>query len=517
MKKFDFCIYGGTPAGIIACVTAARLGKKVALVEPSSQVGGMMTSGLNATDAVGKSWITGVSREYFIRARMHYGTRYLPSRIESKVSANIFEAMLSDPRIEVFKDTYITDKLRGGQHILKVSLSNGEIISAKWWLDATYEGDLLHIAGVAYRAGREPRTEFNEALAGRLTTKSMFPWKNSIQLAPRINGQLRPFIEEYDPATIGSADDRVQSYCIRPTLTNINIPDLKTPITKPEDFDFSTFDLFREMSQHLPNAVVRSRWHQNMGTTFKSGFFNLAEVPQGKWDMNSGPLAPINNPFLTKGWLDASFEKRKDIAEQFRRYTQAILYFIQNDESVPKPVRLFFSDFGLPADEYTDTGNLPSAVYVREGRRLSGEDTFTQHHIEGGGVDDCEAVCEGRYFLDCKPVVWRENQKGNNIVREGMFFSPSEPLKYSIPSWVMLPKRNDVLNLMSLCAVSASHVAFGSFRMEPIWMEIGNVAPIIAHLADERRLFPHDVDAKSVREIRDRDLMLFRENDVVAA
>ncbi|EPX75559.1 FAD-dependent oxidoreductase [Salipiger mucosus] len=514
LKNVDIAIFRATPAGIIAAVAAARLGFSVTIVESGPQVGGMMTSGLNATDAVGKSWITGVSREFFIRARMHYGTHFLPSRIESKVAGAIFRTMLDEAGVEVLRDTRIEEVRRSGRTISQARLSDGTVLAADWWMDASYEGDLMAMAFVSYRLGRESRDEFDEPWAGRQRSRSLLPWGGGRRISPKVGDSFRPWVDPPSNLPLGSADRRVQSYCIRPTLTNINVPHLRVPIERPEDFDFSAFDIFRELARDLGSAAVRSTWHRNMGTTFKSAYFNLAELPNGKWDMNSGPLAPINNPALTDGWAEASHETRAGMTEAFRRYTQAILWFIQNDPAVPVAVRAFFSDFGLPGDEYTDSGHLPPEVYVREGRRLMGENTFTQHHVEGGGVGKDEEVCEGRYFLDCKPVSWMANREMTNVVREGMFMSGGEPLRYSIPAWVMLPRRGDTTNFFALCGVSASHVAFGSFRMEPIWMELGNVAPIIAWIAGQRGCLPHEVDPAAVRRVREQRFTHLFENDL---
>lgn len=502
LKTVDMVVFRATPAGIIAAIGGARLGFGVTVVESGPQIGGMMTSGLNATDAVGKNWITGISREFFLRARDHYGTQFLPSRIESKVSARIFADMLSEASVEVLCNTRIEGVRRKGTRITQARLSDETVLAADWWMDASYEGDLMAKGYVSHRLGRDSRDDYNEPWAGRQSPRSLLPWGGKRRIAPKVDGSFRPWVLPPIDTPLGSADRRVQSYCVRPTLTNINVPHLRAPITKPEDFDFSAFDMFRELATGLESGAVRSVWHRNMGTTFKSAYFNLAELPNGKWDMNSGPLAPLNNPALTEGWIEASDERRARMTEDFRRYTQAVLWFIKKDPATPSAVRAFFSDFALPADEYTDSGHLPPDVYIREGRRLLGESTFTQQHVEEGGVPDDQAVCEGRYFLDCKPVVWSANREMTNVVREGMFMSSGHPLRYSIPAWVMLPKRTDTTNFFALCGVSASHVAFGSFRMEPIWMEVGGVAPIIAWIAGQRGCLPHEVGPETVRRTR---------------
>lgn len=501
--NFDFAVYGATPAGIMAAVSAARLGMGSVIIEPSKYVGGLMTSGLNATDSVDTDVIRGISREFFDRVSRYYGTEYLAIRVESKVAEKIFLQFIEEEGVTLLRDSEIVSVARDGSSIISAILRDGQRIDAKWWVDATYEGDLLEKGGLSYAVGRESQSAYGEEWAGVQKAKSFLPWGTSVKISPKKDGKYLPYVSPYNPAPIGSADKKVQSYCIRVTLTN-NIRN-RVPLTAPDDFDFSQFDIFRKLSQSMARAAVRSTWYPKLGTTMKSGYFNLAEIPNGKFDMNSGPMAPTNNPSLTTGWLEASQKKRAAMTEEFVRYTKALIYFIQNDPAVPFAIRSFLSDFGLPADEYLDTGNFPPQVYVREGRRLIGEKVFTQNDIMSGGVEAEQAVSQSRYHLDCKPVSWTANRDGSSIVREGMFFS-NAAYKYNIPSWIILPKRDEAQNFFSVCGVSASHVAFGSIRMEPTWMELGSIAALVAHLSDELSLTPHDVPAIAIKLARETKL-----------
>lgn len=496
---YAFGVYRATPAGIMAAVTAARLGMRAVIIEPSPYIGGMMTSGLNATDTVDKSIITGIAREFFLRVKDHYHVPYLPVRLESKVAAKIFDEMLREAGVDVLSGEELISLERDDRRAVRAELSSGRVLECKWWVDASYEGDLIAKAGLSFSLGRESRAEYDEEWAGVQPVKKFLPWASSVQVKPQVGEEYIPYVSPPSMAPVGSADGSVQGYCIRVTLTND--PRNRVAIEQPEDFDPSAFDIFRQLAAPITKSAVRSQWIKEFGHTFKSGYFNLAEIPNGKFDMNSGPLAPINNPYLTSGWVEASPAKREEMTAEFVRYTKAVLHFIQNDEAVPFAVRGFFAGFGLPRDEYLDTGHFPPQVYVREGRRLIGDRVFTQNDVMNGGAPEGEAICRARYHLDCKPVHWRANKAMTNIVREGMFFSQAAYL-YGLPAWIILPKRQEASNIFSVCGVSCSHVAFGSIRMEPFWMELGSSAAIMAHLADQQQVEVHDIQASRVTDLR---------------
>lgn len=499
--KYDFVVYRATPAGIMAAVSASRLGMKSLIVEPTQYLGGAMTSGLNATDTIDRTAITGISREFFLRVSEHYKTPDLAVRVESKVAYKIFMDMIRAAGVELAQQVDIIGIIRDESGLKSAQLSDDRVVNSTWWVDASYEGDLLAKAGISFSVGRDARSDYDEAWAGVQPNKSFLPWGGSTKIAPKVNGKYIPYVYPHNNTSVGDADDNVQSYCIRVTLTNN--PKNRLPILPPEDFDFSQFDLFRKLVSKTGTHGVRSVWHDGLGLTLKSGYFNLAEIHNGKFDMNSGPLAPLNNPWLTDGWIDATLKRREQMTEEFVRYTKAILHFMQKDDFVPKASKAFLSDFGLPKDEYLSTENFPPQVYVREGRRLRGEKVFTQNHVESGGGDPKDFICRAQYSLDCKPVRWNANHDCTNVVREGMFFS-KRAYKYGIPSWIILPKREEATNFFSVCAISASHVAFGSIRMEPTWMELGSVAAIMAKISTMHGIIPHDVSALAVQKLRDQ-------------
>lgn len=498
--KYDLIVYRATPAGIMAAVTAARLDLKTLVIEPDGHVGGAMTSGLNATDVLDDTLITGLPREFFERVSEHYSAPKLKVRTESKVAGSIFSAMLRSARVRLWTKGDIKSVQRNADKLFSCVLTTGEVATATWWIDASYEGDLIAKAGLSCALGRESSATYDEPWAGVQQARAFLPWQE------RSGGNKATFdaglsyAEDLAPREIGMADDRVQSYCVRITLTNHKTQIV--PITAPEDFDFGKFDFLRTLARGTKSAAIRSDWYPALGLTLKSGYFNLAEIANGKYDLNSGPLAPTNNPALTHGWVTATPEKRREMNAEFIRYSRALLYFMQNDKHVPYAIRAFLSDFGLPGDEYETSGHFPPYTYVREGRRLIGDKVFTQNDIMSGGVPADQAICAARYLLDSKPVIWMRDPATGHLLREGMFIS-DKAYSYALPSWVILPKRKEATNLFSVCGVSASHVAFGSIRMEPTWMELGSAAALIAKLAGQSGRVPHDVTAREVRSLRD--------------
>lgn len=497
--SYDLLVYRATPAGIVAAITASRLKLRCLLVEPTGRIGGMMTSGLNAADVLNDSLITGVAREFFRQVRDEYALSVLPIRIESCVAERVFRRMLDASDVALSTGCDIGAVIREGAAITSCTLG-ARRVDARWWIDASYEGDLIRKAGLPFRVGREAAEEFDESLAGRQPFRPMLPWASRMAIDPRAGCRLLPHVQPPSRSAPGSGDGDVQSYCIRPTLTRL--PANRVAIERPEDYDPSEFELFRRLGRSMRSGRVVAKAIPLLGTTWKSAYFNLAELPGGKVDMNSGPAAPLNNPTLTRGWIDATIEERAVKAAAFARYTRALLWFIQTDDSVPQGVREVFSAYGLPADEYPRSGHLPPDVYVREGRRLAGRKVFRQQDIETGGAEPADAVAEAKYHLDCKPVHWRSNHTGTNVVREGMFFT-QDAYRYSLPAWVLLPDPALCRNFFAVCGVSATHVAFGSIRMEPTWMELGSAAAIMAHLADQRGCPPHDIPGRDVRRLRD--------------
>lgn len=496
-KPFDLCVYRATPAGIFAAVAAARNGLKAVIIEPSPYIGGLITSGLNATDIGGPIVVRGMLREFLERCGKHYGTQ-MEERPESRVAAFVFAKMMREVGVTKIRGEIVRVN-RAANRIASVQLRDESTIQAKYFIDASYEGDLLPLANVSYAIGRESAEQYGERHAGVRAAKAMIPYYG----AARVSGVGKdkkplPFLER-TPIEIGAGDDLVQAFSFRLTLTDD--PERKVPFPKPADYRPDDFELFRRLARAAPQSanIVDHITRPNYGgaTTYRSGYFNLAEIANGKRDMNSGHVLPLNLPHYGTEWVKSDYPGRQKLLEKYREYTLSALHFMQTDESVPGQIREFISRFGLPADEYVKAQHFPPALYVREGRRLVGDKVFTENDVCGSHLND-DAVALGKYHLDCKPTRWVLSKSGL-AMREGMFFFDPKQ-HYLLPYWAMTPKRSECENLLVPVAVSASHVGFSSIRMEPHWMQLGEAAGCAVSIAGNKRLPVQKVPPRQIRE-----------------
>ena len=503
MQQYDAVVYGATPAGIVAASVMGRLGLRVLLLEQTSHLGGLMTSGLNATDIIGSGiTLRGAAREVFRRAGAAYARPDVEFRAEPHVLAQIFQAMLAEAGVEVRTGARIATIARTGPALAHAALADGRRIGAGHWIDATYEGDLLPLAGVSYRVGREPAAAHSETLAGRRKLASMLPAPFDEPVPSRDDlGKLLPFLRPPDGKKLGDGDSRLQAFCYRLTLTRH--PENRLPIPEPDRYDRREMELFRRLTlaARKRGAGAVAIKHE---TTFNSIFFNLARLQGGKVDMNSGHAAPINLPLGGMDWLGSGPEGREKIAAAYRDYTAKILHFIRTDESVPEETRRFFSEFGFCRDEYRGSEGWPPMLYVREGRRLAGCDTLTEQDVLESRMDEAADIGLGRYPLDCKPIQWTVTGDGARAVREGMIFRKwYEP--YGIRFGMLLPKPEEAANLLVPVAASATHVAFSSLRMEPHWMTLGAAAGAAVVLAARQRAALHALSPRAVRALAERE------------
>lgn len=503
MKYYDSVVYGATPSGIVAASLMGKLGLRVLVLEPTAHIGGLMTSGLNATDIIGSgSILRGASREVFQRAGAAYGSPEVEFRAEPHVLGGILRSLLAEAGAEVRTGTRIASIAKTGPALSHATLEDGDTIWSAFWIDATYEGDLMPLAGVSHTIGREAAETHGETMAGRRRLGSMLPAPLDEPIPARDGqGKLLPFLLPPDGVRLGDGDARLQSFCYRLTLTRN--PDNRLPIPEPDRYDPAEMELFRRLtlSGRSKGAGAVSIVH---GTTFNSIFFNLARLQGGKVDMNSGHAAPINLPLSGMDWLNSGPAGRQRIAAIYRDYTARILHFIRTDESVPEETRRFFSEFGFCRDEYHGSDGWPPALYVREGRRLRGCDTLTEHDVLRSALDPAADIGIGRYPLDCKPIQWTVTADGERAVREGMIFGKCD--RYGIRYGMLLPKPEEASNLLVPVAASASHVAFASLRMEPHWMILGAAAGAAVVLATRQRKPLHALTARAVRTLAETDL-----------
>ncbi|MCS7253455.1 MAG: FAD-dependent oxidoreductase [Armatimonadota bacterium] len=478
VADYDCVVVGATPAGIAAAITLARRGWSVALVERTKHIGGMMTSGLSATDRRYRQASGGLFAEFVSHVekfyREAYGAGSLQHRqcqggylFEPKVAEQVFWLMLSMPPIQ--PDIYLMQGLGGllkdGNRVTEILLDD-RVRGLRWrmraqvFIDATYEGDLAALSGAAYRVGREGRFEFNEEFAGEVFWDSL---TRQVTFG-------RP-----------DGDRKVQAYNYRLTLTRR--PDNRRPLTAPPDYNPQ---LYAEIATRVKDKVI---WHP-------MEVVSLVKLPQLKFDANNtpGPFPSTDFIGMNYDYPEADWEKREEIAAAHRNYILGLLYFLQTDERLPDWFRAAASHWGLAADEFEDNDNFPPQLYVREARRIIGDYIFTERDARPQSPgkrapthEDSIAVAE--YPIDSHACTPRE--PFTPYIHEGFFYLPNITAPSHIPYRVMLPKEKgedgqikDGLEGLLVCvAVSATHIGFGTLRLEPVWMALGQAAGTAAGMA----------------------------------
>ena len=489
-QVFDVVVYGGTAGGVIAAVSAARMGLSVALVEPSHHLGGMTTGGLSATDHGTRIVIGGYALEVYQRVGRKYGMPlwWYP---EPKVAEEVLNEMITDAKtVRVFLGQRLRERrgvLKKGTVIQEIATAKGDRLRAKLFLDSSYEGDLMAQAGVSYTIGREGVAKYGESLAG------VRPKDKNHQFDVRVasrdqRGRLLPEISPRPRGKIGSGDARVQAYNFRLILTNNRKN--QTPFAKPPSYDPHRYEVLRRFIE----AVQRER-----GTppTLGELFLIRDDLPWFKADFNN--RGPFSSDYISHsyGYPDGTYAQRASIWRDHERYTKGLLFYVANDAHVPRVLRDEMNRWGLARDEFVDNGNWPYQLYIREGRRMVGSFVMTQRDIQTD-LTKPDAIAMGSYNSDSHNVQ-RFEQPDRSVQNEGNMEVPVEP--YQIPYRVMLPNRTQVTNLLVPVCLSASHVTYSTLRMEPQYMMMGQAAGVAAALAISADVPAQDIDITALRRI----------------
>jgi hypothetical protein len=495
-QEFDVVVYGATPGGVMAAVSAARQGLSVALLEPTAHLGGMATGGLSGTDVTLYEVIGGLPLEFYWRAGQYYEMDRHGQQIawcpEPHVALNIMKQMLEASHVTVLLRHRLVEKtgvIKSGPRITEISLENGASFKAKVFIDATYEGDLMAQAGVSYTWGREGISQYGEPLAGvrAATPKHQF----KVNLSPYdSNGKLLPEICAGPLGTPGSADQKVQSYafrfCFSPDPAN------QTPFPRPEGYNPERYELLARL--------LKARAEQEDHAPELRSVLLIRPLPNHKADMNN--MGPFSTDFIGGSWAypEASYAEREKIWQAHYDYTAGFLYFLAHDPQVPKSLQNELNQWGLAKDEFVDSANWPPQLYVREARRMIGEYVMTQKDIQTEVLKP-DHVGLGSYTIDSHNIQ-RVVSKEGFVTNEGDTEVPAQP--YQIPYRILVPKHQEVQNLLVPVCVSASHVAYGTLRMEPQYMIMGQAAGVAAKLAITNHQAVQDIDtvelAKRLKE-----------------
>jgi hypothetical protein len=509
--KADVIVYGGTSSAVAAAVQVARMGRSVIIVSPDSHLGGLSSSGLGFTDTGNKEVIGGIAREFYQMVYQHYqkpgswkwqkqeeygnrgqgspaidGDKRTMWIFEPHVAEEAFETMIAENKITVFRDEWLdreTGVLKKNGKIVSIRTLTGKIFSGKVFIDATYEGDLMASSGVKYHTGREASTLYNEEWNGVQTGVLHHGHYFKANVDPyRIPGDpssgLLPRISSQDPGKKGEGDNRIQAYCFRTCLTKN--PENRVSFYRPEGYDSTQYELLLR--------VFATGWRET--------FNKFDAIPNAKTDVNNhGPFS-FDNIGMNYDYPEASYERRNEIIREHTTYQQGLLYFIANDSRIPPEVQEEMKKWGYARDEFPGNGNWPYNIYVREARRMTGRFIMTENEVLGKKPVP-EPVGMGSYTLDSHNV--QRYVKPDGFVQNEGDIGVSVRKPYQVSLGSILPKKEECSNLLVPVCVSCSHIAFGSIRMEPVFMILGQSAGTVAAMAVSKRKDIHDLKYEEIR------------------
>lgn len=520
-NEYEVVIYGGTSAGIAAAVQAKRMGKSVILIEPSARIGGLTTGGLGQTDIGNKAAIGGISREFYEGIKEHYD---IPSNWkwqkqeeykdggQTRTAAGessmwTFEPSAALAVYENWIDTYdiplVLDQQLDRENgvtkidgkISAIKMRSGEIYRGQMFIDATYEGDLLATADISYTIGREANAKYKETQNGvntslKDTTMTGYPAHNSINhnfvdgVDPYVvkgdpDSGLLPFINPNGPGEEGAGDHHIQAYCFRMCLTDH--PDNRIPFAKPDSYNELDYELL------LRNFEAG-----------EEGFpWINSQMPNRKTDTNN--RTGFSTDFIGQNYNypEASYEEREKIIEAHRQYQQGLMWTLANHPRVPEHIRTEVARWGTSKDEFERADGWQQQLYVREARRMVSDYVMTQYHCEGLEVAE-DPIGMAAYGMDSHNTQRYVNTEGFAKNEGNVEARVKEPYPISYRS--IVPKKSECPNLLVPICVSASHIAFGSIRMEPVFMVLGQSAATAACLSIDEGIAVQDLDYTTLQK-----------------
>lgn len=512
--KADVIIYGGTASAVMAAVQIKKMGKTVIIVSPDIHLGGLSSGGLGFTDTGNKEVIGGLSKEFYQRLFTHYdsdkawiwqkkaefgnkgqstvaldGATKSMWIFEPHVAENTFEQYISENKITVYRNEWLDRSAIGTSKKLGAIVSfktlSGNSYKAKMFIDATYEGDLMAAAGINYHVGREANSLYGEKWNGVQAEVFQHGHYFKHKVSPyKIEGDpksgLLPEISSEPIGENGTGDKKIQAYCFRMCLSNH--PENRISFAKPENYDPQRYELI--------NRVFAKGWRET--------FDKFDIIPNRKTDTNNH--GPFSTDYIGKNYdyPDASYERRKEIIKDHELYQKGLMYFLQNDPKIPADVQSKMKEWGLPKDEFKDNGGWPHQLYIREARRMIGEYVMTEADALGK-TKVPYSIGMGSYSLDAHNAQ-RYVKADGYVQNEGdIGVHPDKP--YAIAYGSILPKEKECKNLLVSVCVSSSHIAYGSIRMEPVFMILGQSAGAAAVLSIENNVSPQKLPYEKLRTV----------------
>ena len=511
--EYGIVVYGDTAAGVIAAVQAKKMGKSVVLVGPDKHLGGLSAGGLGFTDTGNKSVIGGLSRDFYHRVWLHYdkaeawkqqkkseyggkgqGTPAVDGEnrtmwiFEPHTAEQIFEDYVKEFQIPVDRNEWL-DRTNGvkkdGARITQITMLSGKSYPGKMFIDATYEGDLMAAAKVDYHVGRESQDTYGEKWNGvQVGVLHHGHHFGKMNISPYVipgdpKSGVLPEVSTESPGEYGKGDNKVQAYCFRMCLTDDDSN--RIPFPKPDGYDPKRYELLLR--------VFEKNWRET--------FHKFDPIPNHKTDTNNH--GPFSTDHIGANWdyPDASYERRKAIIKDHEDYQKGWLYFIANDPRVPKDVQDKMKTWGLPKDEFTDNGNWSHQLYIREARRMIGSYVMTEKDLLKKRPTP-DSVGMGSYGIDSHNIQRYITPEGY-VQNEGDIGTPTKG-PYEVAYGSLVPKKGQADNLLVPVCCSASHIAYGSIRMEPVFMILGQSAATAASMAIDAKQAVQDVPYEKLRE-----------------
>ena len=530
-EKYDIVIYGGTSAGIAAAIQSSRMGKSVMLIEPSQRLGGLTTGGLGATDIGNKDAIGGISREFYQNIKKYYDDPrnwkwqkredYKESRnvenqdamwtFEPSAALSVYKKMIANENIKVVYGEKLNREdgvKKNGTKIISIEMQSGKMYIGKMFIDATYEGDLMAAAGVSYRIGRESNKKYGETLNGVQANRISLTLRKTVSnnsihhnfidgVDPYIikgdpSSGLLPFITKGGPGIDGSSDKGIQAYCFRMTLTDH--PENRISFSKPVGYDEQDYELLLRNYEAAQGPIEEMYLYGDPLIPWIN-----TPMPNRKTDTNN--QKGFSTDFIGQNYEypEASYEEREKIVERHRKYQQGLMWTLAYHPRIPEKVREIVSKWGTCKDEYErEDDGWQEQLYVREARRMSGDYTMTQYNCEGLRIAD-DPVGLATYGMDSHQV--KRYVDANGFVQNEGNVEASILAPYPISYRSIIPKISECTNLLVPVCVSATHIAYGSIRMEPVFMVLGQSVATAASIAIDHKQKIQDVNYKELKKI----------------
>jgi hypothetical protein len=487
--QVDVCIYGGNSAGVIAAYSAKKMGKTVLLIEPGKNLGGLSSGGLGFTDIGNKYVVTGLSKDFYRRIGTHYG-KLEQWVFEPHVAEDIFKNYIDRAKVDVMYGYRLSTVEKAGKSIKTITIepstgpAKNKTVSAKVFIDCSYEGDLMAKAGVAYTVGREANAKYKETYNGvQLLEGHQFP------------DHIDPYRVKGDPASgliwginkgslmpHGSGDRKVQSYNYRVCLTDD--PQNRIAITRPQGYDSTRYELLLRLMEKQKNSLSLN------------DYFIWSEMPNHKTDINNRNGFSTDMIGTNHGYPDGNYASRGKYIEDLTSYTKGLFYFFGHDLRVPQALRNQMLQWGYPKDEYKGNNNWSHQAYIREARRMVSDYVMTEHNCTGKTVVT-DGIALAAYNMDShntdRLIVDGMVKNEGNVEIPGI--SP-----YPISYKAIVPKEQECDNLIVPVCLSASHIAYGSIRMEPVFMVLSQVAAVAASFSIDQGIAVQQLDYKKINE-----------------